>query len=147
MKRFTTELTAAIKEIMAKEPRLRRDSPVYKFLERLTPSWIREEETATAAAAEAITARAEPAGAGDAGATAYSEMMRKVDEAQKKGKAGWIKAKILLEEMRETRKAKSGRPEDKPTANSEDPYILQRLALATYKSKYPSPGGIAQKGL
>ena len=139
MKRFTTELTAAIKEIMAKEPRLRRDSPVYKFLERLTPPSIREEETATAAAAEAITARAEPAGAGDAGATAYSEMMRKVDEAQKKGKAGWLKAKMLIEEMRESRKAKiAERPEEKQTAKSEDPYILQRLALATYKSEYPS---------
>jgi hypothetical protein len=139
MKRFTTELTAAIKEIMAKEPRLRRDSPVYKFLERLTPPSIREEETATAAAAETITARAEPAGAGDAGATAYSEMMRKVDEAQKKGKAGWLKAKMLIEEMRESRKAKiAERPEEKQTAKSEDPYILQRLALATYKSEYPS---------
>ena len=42
-KRFTTELTKAIKEIMAVEPKLRWDSPVYKFIDRLTPPAVAEE--------------------------------------------------------------------------------------------------------
>src|SRR6266496_1770946 len=50
-KRFTTELTAAIKEIMAKEPQLRADSPVYKFIDRLTPPSVVEEVKQAVAAA------------------------------------------------------------------------------------------------
>ena len=61
--------------------------------------------------------------------------MARVDEAQRKN--DWLKAKMLLEEIREMRKGKpSGENAGEP--NLEDPYILQRLALATYKSKYPS---------
>jgi tetratricopeptide repeat protein len=144
MKRFTAELTGAIKDILAKEPDLRRDSPVYAFLKRLTPPSIREEEAAVRTAAERAvapsSAPAQPVSSDNAGATAYSEMMRRVDEAQKKGKsADWLKAKMLLGDMRESRKAKiAERPEEQQTAKLEDPYLLQRLALATYKSKYPS---------
>jgi tetratricopeptide (TPR) repeat protein len=65
--------------------------------------------------------------------TTHSEMMQRVDEAQKKG--DWVKAKMLLEEIREMRRAGAS----ETSATSEDPYILQRLALATYKSKYPNP--------
>src|SRR5690349_23127813 len=39
-KRFTADLTAAIKQIMATDPKLRGDSPVYRFIERLTPPSI-----------------------------------------------------------------------------------------------------------
>jgi tetratricopeptide (TPR) repeat protein len=144
MRRFTAELTGAIKDILAKEPDLRRDSPVYTFLERLTPPSIRDEEAAVRSAAERAvapsSAPAQPVSPGNAGTTAYSEMMRRVDEAQKKGKsADWLKAKLLLEEMRELRKANiAEKPEEQQTAKLEDPYLLQRLALATYKSKYPS---------
>jgi hypothetical protein len=47
---------------------------------------------------------------------------------------------MLLEEIREMRKAGSSETSaDQQVANSEDPYILQRLALATYKSNYPTP--------
>src|SRR5947207_610196 len=75
-KRFTTELTAAIQKIMASDPELRRDSPVYKFIERLTPPSI---------AAEVRVARAEAASASSAetvGAEtpAHSELMQRVDE-------------------------------------------------------------------
>src|SRR5437868_559505 len=42
-KRFTAELTAAIHKIMATEPELRFDSPVYKFIDRLTPPSISAE--------------------------------------------------------------------------------------------------------
>jgi len=133
-KRFTTELTAAIQKIMASDPELRRDSPVYKFIERLTPPSI---------AAEVRVARAEAASASSvemvgAETPVHSELMQRVDEAQNKG--DWVKAKMLLEEIREMRRiGASEASADQQIENSEDPYILQRLALATYKSKYPSP--------
>jgi len=145
MQRFTDELTGAIKDILAKEPELRQDSPVYAFLENLAPPSIRQQAAAARTAAESAAASssapAQPVSL-DRAATAYSEMMRRVDEAQKKGKpADWLKAKMLLEEMRELRKAKiAERPERQQTAKPEDPYLLQRLALATYKSKYPGAG-------
>jgi hypothetical protein len=129
-KRFTTELTAAIQKIMATAPELRWDSPVYKFIDRLTPPAIAAEVKAAVAAATTP--------AGDAAPPAHSEMMERVDEAQKKG--DWLKAKILLEEIREWRRGGASKsPVDEQVESSEDPYILQRLALATYKSKYPSP--------
>jgi hypothetical protein len=48
MRRFTTELTAAIQEIQKREPKLRWDSPVYKFIEKLTPPSIAKEDAASA---------------------------------------------------------------------------------------------------
>jgi len=94
-KRFTSELTEAIREITAREPKLRWDSPVYKFIDRLTPPSIAEEvKQAVAAAVSQASAPASPV---------HSELMQRVDEAQKKG--DWLKAKMLLEEIREMRRA------------------------------------------
>src|SRR5947207_5152375 len=57
-KRFTSELTDAIQKIMASDPELRRDSPVYKFIERLTPTSIAAEvRGARAGAASAQSAK------------------------------------------------------------------------------------------
>jgi hypothetical protein len=140
MRRFSAELTNAIKQILATEPKLRWDSPVYKFIGKLTPPAIAEEvKAATAAAAASTSASLSRTGATNAGAAAvHSQMMQRVDEAQKKG--DWLKAKMLLDEIREMRKAKDPEiPPDQQTEKAEDPYILQRLALATYKSKFPSP--------
>ena len=64
--------------------------------------------------------------------------MERVEAAQKKG--DWLKAKMLLEEIREMRR--TGTVETsagQQVENPEDPDVLQRLALATYKSKYPTP--------
>ena len=64
--------------------------------------------------------------------------MERVEAAQTKG--DWLKAKMLLEEIREMRK--TGTVETsagQQVENPEDPDVLQRLALATYKSKYPTP--------
>jgi hypothetical protein len=64
--------------------------------------------------------------------------MQRVDEAQTKG--DWVKARTLLEEIREMRRV--GVPETsagQQVENAEDPDVLQRLALATYKSNYPTP--------
>ena len=131
-KRFTTALTAAIQEIMSTEPELRGDSPVYKFIERLTPPSI---PPAVRAAIAAASSTEKVAGAAT---PAHSELMQRVDEAQKKG--DWVKAKMLLEEIREMRRAGTLETSaDQQVENPEDPYVLQRLALATYKSKYPTP--------
>lgn len=136
MRRFSAELTNAIKQILATESKLRWDSPVYKFIDKLTPPAIAEEEkAATATAGASASASLSPTGAAGVGSGVHSQMMQRVDEAQKKD--DWLKAKMLLDEIREMRKAKDPNiPADQQT---EDPYILQRLALATYKSKYPSP--------
>ena len=69
---------------------------------------------------------------------AHSELMQRVDEAQRKG--DWMKAKMLLEEIREMRRAGASETSaGQQVENPEDPDVLQRLALATYKSKYPTP--------
>ena len=131
-KRFTTELTTAIQKIMATEPELRWDSPVYKFIDRLTPPSIAKEIRAAVAA---VTSS--PKETTTAATPAHSELMQRVDEAQKKG--DWVKARMLLEEIREMRRAGALETSaDQKVENSEDPYILQRLALATYKSNYPT---------
>jgi hypothetical protein len=129
-KRFTTELTTAIQKIMATEPELRHDSPVYKFIERLTPPSIAKEmKTAAVVAATFATLTG-------TGVPAHGELIQRVDEAQKKN--DWVKARVLLEEIREMRKA-GARDISKDQPESEDPDILQRLALATYKSEHPTP--------
>ena len=139
MKRFTSALTRAIKEIMACEPKLRWDSPVYKFIDRLTPPSVPEVVTQAAAAIpEASPSPAASSRSASVGAPAHSELMERVEEAQKKG--DWLKAKMLLEEIREMRR--TGTVETsagQQVENPEDPDVLQRLALATYKSKYPTP--------
>jgi hypothetical protein len=124
---------------LATEPKLRWDSPVYKFIGKLTPPAIAEEvKAATATAAASTSASLSQTGVTNAGSAVHSQMMQRVDEAQKKG--DWLKAKMLLDEIREMRKAKDPEiPADQQTEKAEDPYILQRLALATYKSKFPSP--------
>jgi hypothetical protein len=131
-KRFTTELTDAIRQIMTIEPASRWDSPVYKFIDRLTPPSI------SAAASAPVAAASSTANVAGTATPVHSELMQRVDEAQTKG--DWIKAKVLLEEIREMRR--TGTVETsagQQIENPEDPDVLQRLALATYKSKYPTP--------
>jgi hypothetical protein len=169
MRRFTAELTSAIQEIEKREPRLRWDSPVYQFLERLTPPSMAKDDVSSAPppspppddpsgglsissrtpdgppgglsiSADANTNIGAPLTGTASGGAAYSEWMRQVDEAQAKGKVGWLEAKRLLEAMRESRKAQIAElPQERQTAKAEDPYLLQRLALATYKSQDPNP--------
>jgi tetratricopeptide (TPR) repeat protein len=125
-RRFGEQLTKAIVEIVKQDPR-DKDSPVYTFLNGLTPPAIAAVIQAAAKAAES----AEPAtGGSPPGMEAvHSILMQQIDEAQKKG--DFVTAKSLLSSVREMMK--------KPAANQqEDPYIVQRLALITYKSKYPT---------
>ena len=133
-KRFTSELTDAIRQIMAIEPTSRWDSPVYKFIDRLTPPSI------SAAASAAVAAASSTKNVAGAATPAHSELMQRVDDAQKKG--DWVKAKVLLEEIRDMRRAGASETSTgQQVENPEDPDVLQRLALATYKSKYPTPEG------
>ena len=137
--RFRQELTKAIVEIMQKEPR-DKDSPVYTFLHGLKPP--ANTAAMRAAAEKPANSGDESDGASRGGAApgmeaVHSILMQQVDDAQKRG--DFVQAKSLLSSVREMMRtnspAKSG---DSPTEKVEDPYIIQRLALITYKSKYPT---------
>jgi hypothetical protein len=125
-------LTSAIVEIFNKEQKS-SDSPVYTFLNNLTPPARAKviQDVAEAAAKSAPDAGAESGGAeGEAAAATHSMLMQQVDKAQKAG--DFVTAKILLSTIRDMMKPKDAeRPEDS--------YIIQRLALVTYKSKLPTP--------
>jgi MAP3K TRAFs-binding domain len=124
VERFRGELAAAISQIFNKSPRP-KDSPVYAFLNNLTPPELGE---AVRGVAEAVAKSAPPADAGE-GAT-HSALMQQVRDAQKRG--DFVTAKVLLSTVRNMMKAADpNRPED--------PYIIQQLSLATYKSKLPTP--------
>lgn len=131
--RFRDLLKDAIVEISTKKPQPENDSPIYTLLRNLTPPARAEmiQNVAEAAAKSAPDAGAESDGGGaDEGAQPHSVLMLQVDKAQKAG--DFVTAKILLSTIRDMMKPKDeGRPED--------PYIIQRLALVTYKSKHPTP--------
>jgi hypothetical protein len=103
------------------------DSPVYTFINGLTPPQIAAAVQAVAAAAPTpVETPAVPAAGGTQDAT-HNALMQQVDQAQRK--SDFLTAKTLLSAIR-TMKSQSGNPED--------PYIIQRLALVTYKSKFPT---------
>jgi tetratricopeptide (TPR) repeat protein len=138
--RFQKELKEAIKKILSKQPEPDSDSPVYQFIRGLG-----RPQVAAEAAAGAGAKAAAPADAGK-GPTVGAHMQRAnelIDNA--KSAADFLKAKFELEEARKMFKeaAEAASPpegvEVSPEAvRQEDPYIIQRLALATYKSKYPT---------
>ena len=142
VERFRTNLTKAIQDIFNQTPRP-RDSPVYTFLNGLTPP-------ALAAAMQGVAkevAKASPVveAAAQAGAMVYSEIMQEVDEAQAAG--DFVTARALLSRLRKKMKefavnaAAEARDKGRTEVQQrpEDPYVIQRLALVTYKSKHPSP--------
>jgi hypothetical protein len=98
-----------------------------------------------AKAAPVVEAAAPPGG------LIYSEMMQQVDEAQTDG--DFVTAKALLSRLRRKMKeaaakaAEQARKSGQADAQErpEDPYIIQRLALVTYKSKSPSPQGALEE--
>lgn len=143
--RFRGLLTAAIVEVLKKNPR-DSDSPVYTYLNGLTPPAIAATaqvaqtaapkpgtgQSASLTAAGPLTSGSgsTPGGAvAEMAASTHSMLMQQVDEAQKKG--DFVAAKNFLSFIRGMMKQEApGKPED--------PYIVQRLALVTYKSKSPS---------
>jgi tetratricopeptide (TPR) repeat protein len=129
--RFRKVLTEAIKELMGKEPRA-SDSPVYTFLNNLTPPALAKAmqgvaEAAAMSAPDAATGPEPTSGGVDA--ETHRVLMQQVERAVKAN--DFTTAKALLSTVRGMMKAADpGRPED--------PYIIQQLALATYKSKQPT---------
>lgn len=113
------------------------DSPVYTFLNRLTPPALAAamDGVAEAVAKSAPVAGGEPddepePAASEPAAEAHGALMQQVHEAQKAGK--FLKAKALLEIIRDRMKPGDAGAPMKP----EYPYIIQRLALVTYKARY-----------
>jgi len=138
-RRFSELLTKAISEILNQTPRA-KDSPIYTLLSKLDPPAIGRAmdavvENASASVKRSSDAPAEP-DVSDM-QSVHSILMQKVDAAQKA--KDFVSAKTLLSSVRELMKGgpllNAGEPSiERP----EDPYIIQRLALLTYKSKYPT---------
>jgi hypothetical protein len=112
--RFREDLRKAIVDIVATPAAQRTDSPVYTILQQLQPP----------AMGAKLHAVAPPPPSGGT----HSELMKQVDEAQAKGE--FLQAKTLLSAVRAL-----ARTPNQP----EEPYIVQRLALLTYKSAHPTP--------
>jgi hypothetical protein len=130
--RFRKVLTDAITELLDKEPRP-SDSPVYTFLNNLTPPALAKAmKGVAAAAAQSAPDAQEPAATGDGNAETHRVLMQQVTKAI--GDGNFVMAKSLLSAVRDMVRASN--PE-----RPEDPYIVQQLALATYKSKLPTPVG------
>jgi tetratricopeptide (TPR) repeat protein len=110
-KRFTAELKNAVTGILKKEPP-DCDSPVYTFLKGLKRPVFPDDKQG--AGDGAVTA-----GGAQAPDQTHSALMQQVDDAQKQG--DFAKARALLAAVRAMR--------------PNDPYIVQRLALVTYKDK------------
>lgn len=121
-KRFTAELEKAIKGILERES-VEDDSPVYTFLHGLRRLRLPDDYNEKGA-----VPAAPPAGGGTD--QTHAERMQEVADAKKEG--DFATAKVLLASIRKRMKGKNP---DKP----EDPYIIQQLALVTYKSKLPTP--------
>jgi hypothetical protein len=143
VERFRKVLTDAIVEIYNKNPRP-KDSPVYTFLNGLTPPAL---AAAMQGVAEAV-AKSAPVvqEVGQPGGVIYSELMEQVDEAQDEG--DFITAKAILSRLRKKMKEAASKAAEEASKEGvvtdvserpEDPYIIQRLALVTYKSKQPTP--------
>jgi hypothetical protein len=145
VERFRDELKEAIVKIYSEDPRP-KDSPVYTFLHDLTPPELAQ---AMKDVAEAVASTA-PDGDDQEDTVDYSERMQEVDEAQEGG--DFSTAKFLLTKLRNKMKEASRKAAQKAAEDTakggeqveikerpEPPYIIQRLALVTYKSKLPTP--------
>jgi tetratricopeptide (TPR) repeat protein len=119
---FAEKLKDAIIQILSKDPP-DSDSPVHVFLKGL-------EVVARAEQSSAQNGAAAPPAAAAANGNTHGALMKRVDEAQSRG--DFAAAKDLCEQiLREMRTARE-------KTGDLDPYIIQRLALVTYKSKLPS---------
>lgn len=136
--RFRKVLKEAILKIMSQAPEEKKDSPVYRFIEKLKPPFVESEPNAGTIADAASAAGAaldktlaasavSDATADDAALSlTHSRLLQRVEAAL--AKKQFDTARTLLETMRQMIKEQAP---DKP----EDPYLVQRLALVTYKSK------------
>jgi hypothetical protein len=112
--RFKGVIKDAIVQILQ---RPENDSPVYVFLNGLNPPALAATVAAIAAAAPVTN---DPT---------IGVLMEQVESAKKSG--NWVGAKALLTSVRLMK-------QDATQVRGEDPYIIQQLALATYKSAQPT---------
>ncbi|RPI47279.1 MAG: DUF4071 domain-containing protein [Betaproteobacteria bacterium] len=131
--RFRELLTNAIKTILAQTPPP-NDSPIYEYLDGLTPperaaapgrARLQAMRTAAVAGTGAAPAPAAP----DAGEATHSMLMQQVDELQaaKNFEGAKILLKLILENLTKHN-----------AAAADTAYLVQRLALVTYKSRKPT---------
>jgi hypothetical protein len=116
--RFRKELAAAVSEAAGGDDPAGTDSPVYMFLPELKPPTLGRE-------ADVLGVRsAGPAGAAAPVDDSMLKRTQQADEAVRKG--DFPTAKKILTYLRGSMK-------------TVDPYIIQRLALVTFKSRQPTP--------
>ena len=142
--RFREQLTNAINEIMGKDPK-DKDSPVYSIINGLNPPALAVEKEKAPEAKKTDNKTPEflsdkPArNTVSSNTETHSMLMQQVENAQRHG--DWQKAKTLLAAIRQMKLEEIEKQQEtaaiKLNEHQEDPYILQRLALATYKSKRP----------
>ncbi|HEY0378069.1 MAG TPA: TRAFs-binding domain-containing protein [Pyrinomonadaceae bacterium] len=122
-RRFIGELKKALAAILAQQ---QNDSPVYEFLNGLTPPEIKQLAADVAAQAAQTRQSAPPSQASD---PTLHVLMQQASQAMAAN--DFTKAIIMLGSAREIK--------------HDDPYIIQQLALATYKSKQPTPQAALEK--
>jgi len=118
-RKFSAELKQALAVIIENQS---NDSPVYEFLNGLTPPQI----------AKMVAAQAAQKPRRGADDPTLGVLLEQARAAQKRG--DFATAKSLLGVARGMTGPKG---EDDP--RQEDPYLIQQLALVTYKSKQPTP--------
>jgi tetratricopeptide (TPR) repeat protein len=121
-KRMMEELKTAIQTLL-NAPAI--DSPVYTYLPQLQPPLVQKVAVATAAPRSAATGRTVSAEVLDIVGEDNPSAKLMLDAALEKINASdFVAARTLLEEVRKLR--------------PKDSFVLQQLALSTYKSKQPS---------
>jgi hypothetical protein len=123
-RRFHDELVSAICAILAKPT---DDSPVYTYLSTLQPPVLRNPPPQAPGAPVAAAASA-PGGAPPPGTETLRVLMDAAEAARKAG--DWTKCKIMLAMIRQQMQKKN----TEGNGPDVDPYIIQQLALATYKA-------------
>jgi hypothetical protein len=123
--RFRAELTGAINTILTDKPP-RKDSPVYSLLAQLTPPSL---PTSKGGASPMVAAMPSPSIGSDAGVSTHHALMEQVDAAQ--ARKDFMTAKTLLQTARQLKRQSDPNSVDDPT-------MIQRLALVTYKSQHPT---------
>ncbi len=118
--RMREELRSAICDIIDQP---KADSPIYTYIQNLAPPQVKE-------AARSMAGEARPALAPAAVLETQRLSFLREEAALAKERGDWDRARDLYGRVRQMMKDPEGR-------RPEDHYIIQQLALATYKSKKP----------
>lgn len=121
VQRMRGELTNALKTILAAK---NTDSPVYTFFSDLTPPVRKQIQKSIEQSSPDAVKLANSQGSSDAPMNETAQnLMRKAEAAR--ARSDFELAAVLLNKLR--------------LLAPNDPFVIQRLALATYKSKLPDP--------